>query len=822
MRAAERPVPASERLQRYRDKRDFGATPEPAPEAVSPRDDDLQFVVQRHQARRLHYDFRLELDGVLLSWAVPKEPSLDPADKRLAVRTEDHPLAYAAFEGRIPEGHYGAGLVELWDQGRWRARGDPHEGLARGKLAFELDGQRLRGAFELVRTKQANGRQESWLLFKKREAAAAPPPAAALDLPTGPLPPRLAPQLASLAEASPATLARLDAEHWLLETKFDGYRVLARLEDGRARLFTRNGHDWTERMPLLAKALEALPVGSAWLDGEIVVPAQLDAQARGDFNALQNAFERGGVAASKAMLYWLFDVPWFEGHDLRETPLQSRRELLRQLLARSAPKRGKGSTDASPLRFSAEIEGDVEGALHAACAAGGEGVIAKRRDAPYRESRSDSWLKLKCRRRQEFVVVGYSPRSDDAQAVGSLSLAVYDEAGALVPAGRVGTGFSTATARALMRRLQPLREGRTATPQPVAPRCVVEVEFAEWTPAGQVRQASFVAVREDKPPEAIRREAAAPLPPPAKAAPAAKAKAKVPAGIRITHGERVIDARSGATKLDLVNHYDRVADAMLEELQGRAVALLRAPQGVGGETFFQKHAQAAPLPGVKVLDAKLWPGHEPLLEIRTREGLLGAAQMNVVEFHTWNSRTRSMAKPDRMVFDLDPGEGVAWAAVREGAQLVRAMLAELGLQAWLKTSGGKGLHVVVPIAARWPFDTVKGFSQAIVRHLAQTLPDRFVAKSGPKNRVGRIFVDYLRNGEGATTVAAYSARARPGLGVSMPLAWEALEAISGSAHWSVADAAAHLAARRDDPWAGIDAARQSLTAPMRRLGYRPA
>lgn len=818
MPAAERATPAAQRLQRYRDRRDFGATPEPAPEAEAAPAEALQFVVQRHQARRLHYDFRLELDGVLLSWAVPKEPSLDPADRRLAVRTEDHPLAYAGFAGRIPEGHYGAGVVELWDRGRWRPRGDAHEGLARGKLAFELEGQRLRGAFELVRTKSANGKQERWLLFRKREVAAAP--AALPALPTGPLPQRLSPQLASLAEASPATLARLDAEQWLLETKFDGYRLLARLEDGRARLFTRNGHDWTERMPMLARAIEALPIGTAWLDGEIVVPAQPDAQARGDFNALQNAFERGGAAASEAIVYWLFDVPWFEGHDLRETPLQARRELLRQLLERSVP-RGRKAV-ASLLRFSAEVEGDAAQALHAACAAGGEGVIAKRRDAPYREARSDSWLKLKCRRRQEFVVVGYSPRSDDARAVGSLSLAVYDEAGTLVTAGRVGTGFSIATARALMRRLQPLRAGPAATPQPVAPRCVVEVEFAEWTPAGQVRQASFVALREDKPPEAIRREAAAPLPPSATPrASAATPKAAAPAGVRVTHGERVIDARSGATKLDLVKHYDRVADAMLAELRGRAVALLRAPQGVAGETFFQKHAQAASLPGARVLDASLWPGHEPLLEIRTREGLLGAAQMNVVEFHTWNSRTRSMGKPDRMVFDLDPGEGVGWAAVREGAQLVRAMLAELELQSWLKTSGGKGLHVVVPIAARWPFETVKGFSRAIVRHLAQTLPDRFVARSGPKNRVGRIFVDYLRNGEGATTVAAYSARARPGLGVSMPLAWEALASISGSAHWSVADAAAHVAARALDPWDGIEAARQSLAAPMRKLGYAP-
>lgn len=845
-------------LQTYRAKRDFKATPEPGPRKARRRKAEaLSFVVQKHDATRLHYDFRLELDGVLLSWAVPKGPSLDPADKRMAVRTEDHPLAYAGFEGRIPEGHYGAGTVIVWDRGTWTPLDDPHAGLASGKLAFELHGHKLRGAFELVRMKDARGKQAAWLLFKKRDGQARPraefdvvreqpdsvrgeadpAPARAPGADNGgavaaPLPATLAPQLASAAEVSDALLQRLDAAGWTLETKFDGYRVLARLQRGQVRLFTRNGHDWTDRMPELAQALRAIPVDSAWLDGEIMVPG---AHGGADFNALQNVFERGARARSARIVYWLFDLPYFEGHDLRDAPLYARRTLLRELLAQHVP------PDA-PLRFSADLRGPAARALHDACTRGLEGVIAKQRDAPYRSTRSEAWLKLKCQRRQEFVVGGYTLRQDDRQAIGSLVLGVYDKGGdkdggdgVLKPAGSVGTGFDRATARALRTQLEPLRRRTTpftgalppsrrraaaAAPQWVEPEMVVEVEFGEWTPAGHIRHASFVGRREDKPARAIRREESVMPKTLAAAAAAAPKPAGTLAGVRVTHGERVVDAKSGLTKLDLLRYYDSVAERMLPHLRGRAVALLRAPAGVGGETFFQKHLQAATMPGVRVLDASLWPGHEALLEIDSRAGLLGAAQMNVIEFHTWNSRTRSMGKPDRMVFDLDPGEGVAWPAMREGAQLVRALLTELGLQAWLKTSGGKGLHVVVPLAARWDFDTVKGFSQAVVQHLAKTVPQRFVAKSGPANRVGRIFVDYLRNGLGATTVAAFSARARPGLGVSMPLPWDALPALKRSDQWSVADAREHLSFETADPWADVAAARQSLVQPMKRLGYR--
>ena len=818
-------------LQRYRARRDFGATPEPDAGKAPPRRraKALSFVVQKHDATRLHYDFRLELDGVLLSWAVPKGPSLDPADKRMAVRTEDHPLAYAGFEGRIPAGHYGAGEVIVWDRGSWAPLGDPHAGLAAGKLAFTLDGHKLHGAFELVRLRDPKGRQEAWLLFKKRDAHARPraehdvvrdEPASVLHAPpAAALPATLAPQLATAAEPTPALLAALTDEAWLFETKFDGYRVLARIEAGEPRLFTRAGHDWTDRMPALADALRDLRLTDAWLDGEIVVPGAHPGAS--DFNALQNAFDR---RRTQRIVYWLFDAPFCAGEDRRGAPLQARRTLLAALLKKA------GAKADGPLRFSAEVAGPAAQALESACRAGLEGLIAKRRDAPYRSTRSDSWLKLKCQRRQEFVIGGYTLRARSRTEIGSLRLGVFDADGRLRHAGSVGTGWDHATARALHERLAPLarrssplegpapstrwrEDGERAETVWVEPRLVAEVRFAEWTPAGHVRHASFVGLREDKPPEAIRREENA------VAAPATtRAAPRSVAGVRISHGERVVDAASGTRKLDLVRTVEAIAPRLLPHLQGRPVALLRAPDGIGGETFFQKHLQGVRMPGVKPLDAALWPGHAALLAIEDAEGLVGAAQMNVVEFHPWNARTTNLRKPDRMVFDLDPGEGVAFAAVKEGALLVRALLDELGLAAWLKTSGGKGLHLVVPIAARWDVDVVKDFSAAVVQHLARTIPQRFVAKSGPKNRVGRIFVDYLRNGFGATTAAAWSPRARPGLGVSVPIGWDELEALGASAQWTVANLHDRLSFEPGDPWADLAAAKQSIAAAMKRLG----
>jgi bifunctional non-homologous end joining protein LigD len=817
-------------LATYWAKRNFAATTEPRgahAETVEGR----TFVVQKHAASRLHYDLRLELGGVLVSWAVPKGPSCDPADKRIAVHVEDHPLSYASFEGTIPPKQYGAGTVIVWDNGTWEPVGDPVEGLARGKLLFKLHGQKLKGLWELVRIAKPGDKQDLWILFKKRGDAHARPkaeydvvralPDSVIARPLkrvddrqaipgavkAKLPEKLSPQLATLATAIPVT------GEWLSEIKFDGYRLMARIDGGQARLFTRGGHDWSDKMPGLVTQLQGLGVNSAWLDGEIVV---LNEAGRPDFNRLQKAFDRKGGAAG--IDYFLFDLPYFEGYDLRGVPLIERRRLLKALLDdRATPH----------VRYSADFAGDPAAVLQSACRMQLEGIIVKRADAPYASRRTETWLKLKCKLRQEFDIAGYTDRSDGAAQIGSLLLGVYDDDGRLVSVGSVGTGWDADEAARLKKTLAAIEAPQApfaaGAPAPgrwskrrggserwVRPELVAEVEYAEKTPDGQIRHATYVALRSDKAAKTVRDE-------PTLAAPPRRA-----AAVAVSHPDRVIDGSTGSTKLDLVRYYESVADYMLPHLKGRPCSLVRGPAGVGGQLFFQKHAERTPIPGVKNLDPALWPDHDALLEVPTALALASAAQLNVIEFHTWNSTTRNIARPDRMVYDLDPGEGTPWAQVQEAAMLVRGFLQELGLRCWLKTSGGKGLHVVVPLAPSFDYDTVKGFSKAVVEHLARVVPSRFVARSGPSNRVGKLFVDYLRNGHGATTVAAFSARARPGLGVSMPVSWEDLPTLKGGAQWSIATAREHLSFQQADPWADYWTSKQKLGRAMRTLGYAPA
>jgi len=817
----------ADRLARYNAKRDFKLTPEPTGTRAR-RGKALSFVIQKHDATRLHYDFRLEFDGVLLSWAVPKGPSFDPSDKRMAVRTEDHPLSYADFEGTIPPGQYGAGDVIVWDRGTWTPLNDPAEGLADGKLMFELRGEKLAGAWELVRMKPRDGqRQEAWLLFKKRDSHARPHdeydvitalPDSVITAgplsPSGrgpeparktPLPVTLAPQLATLADAPPTT------GDWTYEVKYDGYRVMTRIERGVPAFMTRGGHDWTRKLPALAKAVRGLGIRSGWLDGELVV---LNEEGVPDFNALQNSFDH---ARTERIIYFLFDVPFLEGRDLRALPLRERRKTLKALL---------DGNDNDRVRFSEDLRADPASILASACRMKLEGVIAKRTDAPYESRRSTSWLKLKCKLRQEFVIAGMTARRGSDQEVGSLLLGLYDGQGRLRPVGSVGTGWDTATARDLWTDLIGLEVqespfGADAPPKPgrmrraagevrwLKPVRIAEVTFGEWTPDQQIRHAVFVALRTDKPARQITREAAV-------------SPAQLKTAVKVSNPERVIDPSSGATKLDLVRYYDSISEFILPHLKGRPCSLVRGPDGIQGELFFQKHTGSLQLEGVKQLDASLWPGHEPLIEVGTAKALAIAAQMNTIEFHTWNAMARTIGKPDRIVFDIDPGEGVVFAQVREAATLTRALLTELGLQAWLKTSGGKGLHVVVPIAPRLDWDTVKDFSQAVVAHMAHHIPERFVVKSGPSNRIGKIFIDYLRNTHGATTAAAFSARARPGLPVSMPLHWEELPSLQSGNHWTIANAREHLSFRKDDPWADYADTRQALGQAIKRLMPAPA
>jgi bifunctional non-homologous end joining protein LigD len=651
------------------------------------------------------------------------------------------------------------------------------------------------------------------------------------------LPLSFAPQLATLVDEPPR------GPGWIYEVKFDGYRVLARIEGDDIRLFTRNGNNWTSRMPGLAEEIARLGVKSAWIDGEIAV---LDAKGNPSFQALQGAFDS---SRTRDIVYYVFDLPYLDGHDLRRVPCAERRELLRKVMEGNESER---------LRFSAHFDGDGAQLLEAACRKGLEGLIAKRADSIYVSNRSQAWVKLKCTRRQEFVIAGFTDPKGSRAGFGSLLLGVHDAKGILHYAGNVGTGFDDNTLRALKQKLATLETAKMPFAEKprgvkghwVKPKLVGEVAFTEWTSDGRIRHPVFHGLRTDKDPQAITREvslheapAASKPAAPRKREIAAKGRRKaepgapapklsktrmrsrkdeiegdVVGGVRVSNASRVIDKASGATKIDLARYYERVAEHMLPHLKARPVALVRAPAGVEGELFFQKHGDTIRIPGIKVLDRKYWPDHDPMLEIDTARALIAAAQMNVVELHTWNSTTRAIDKPDRMIFDLDPGKGIGWADVVEATALTRQFLDLLGLESFLKTSGGKGLHVVVPLTPRLGYDEVKDFSRSVVSHLAATLPKLFVAKSGAQNRVGRIFVDYLRNGRGATTAAAFSARARPGLGVSVPVKWAELEKLEGADQWNIFNLGERLAKLRADPWKEYWTTRQSLAAAKKKLG----
>ena len=802
----------SNALANYHRMRDFAHTAEPQGQ-VRTSADRLAFVVQKHAARSLHYDFRLELDGTLKSWAVPKGPSLDPTVKRMAVQVEDHPLSYADFEGTIPPKHYGAGTVIIWDRGAWSPVGDARKGLRDGHIKFDLAGEKLRGRWALVRMKARGAdRQPSWLLMKETDSEARS--AAEFDvLVAAPasvlakqavLPATLAPQLATLVDAVPA------GDDWRYEIKFDGYRLLTRIDGHSVRCYTRNGHDWSDKLPKLMAAVRALKLAPCWLDGEVVV---LNADGVPDFQALQNAFDSKRTGE---LTYFVFDLPFHAGKDLRGRPLSSRRERLQSLLT---------SKPHPLIRFSDAFAGDPATLFASAREAGLEGLIGKRKDSSYRSgARSPDWVKLKTLQRQEFVIGGYTDPKGSRTGIGALLLGVHDANGGLRYAGNVGTGFDERTLAALKQRLGPL--GATLSPfsdapdkvgargdmKPhwVEPSLLAEVSFAQWTTTGRIRHSVFHGLRDDKPAKQIVKEMA--MKPIRSTPPTAKA--------HVTHAERVIDAASGVTKSELVDFYARIASLMLPHLKARPVALVRAPAGVTGAQFFQKHADENALPGISLLDKSLDPGHEALLVVASARGLQSAAQMNVIELHTWNMTTRTMPKPDRMIFDLDPGEGVVWPAVREAAQLMKSFLDELGLNSVLKTSGGKGLHVIVPLAPRHSWQAVRQFSQAIVVHMAQVVPQRFVAKSGPRNRVGKIFIDYLRNGWGATTASAWSARARPGLGVSVSIGWSELAQVEGGAHWTVRNIDSRIVVGIE-PWGAAGTSGQTLAKAMKALDFRP-
>ncbi|MFO1101282.1 MAG: DNA ligase D [Methylocystis sp.] len=835
-------------LADYRKKRDFSATSEPRGRGA--RKKGASFVIQKHAARRLHYDFRLEMDGVLKSWAVTRGPSLVPGEKRLAVQVEDHPLDYRDFEGAIPEGQYGAGHVIVWDKGVWIPDGDPHNGLAKGHLEFELKGKKLGGRWHLVRmARKPREKHDNWLLIKAEDDFARAPededileemPRSAKtgraigDVAQGP-PSRRPKKCAMLKQSaasrsdktssSTATVApaqKLDpsrvngakeallpnfvapmqasagaapaSKEWVHEIKFDGYRLQARIEAGRVRLLSRGGLDWTRKFgEEIVAALRALPLGTALIDGEIVVEAQSGAS---DFSALQADLSEG---RSDRFVYWAFDLLYLDGYDLRGATLLERKNALARLL---------GDEIDAKVRFSAHFEESGAVVLAHACRLCLEGVVSKRRDSLYRSGHVKSWIKAKCFARQEFVIAGYTPSTASRLSIGALALGVYQH-GVLRHVGRVGTGFTADMARELFAKLEPLRRSSSPFDAPlsaeaarhvryVRPELVAEVEFRGWTADHLLRHASFRGLREDKPARDVIREQAPPAKPSA-------TKAETSA-VTLTHPDRLYWPQEGVTKQGLADYYAEVWRYIAPFIVDRPLALLRCPNGIDGEKFFQKHPWKGIDRNIVLINDPNESKEEPLLSIKDLNGLIALVQSAALEIHPWGSSASDWERPDVIIMDLDPGEEVAWESVIAAAEETRDRLQAFGLAGFVKTSGGKGLHVLAPVTPKAEWPQAKAFAKSIADAMAKESPGKFVSTIAKSKRRGKILVDYLRNQRGATAVAPYSPRARPGAPVSVPLAWDELSAAIGPAYFTIAKTLARLDSLKSDPWADFRAA----------------
>ncbi|MES2071112.1 MAG: DNA ligase D [Pseudomonadota bacterium] len=865
-------------LDKYWEKRNFQQTPEPRGKPVTTNSavakNGLRYFIQRHHARALHYDFRLELGGTLKSWAVPKGPSLDPADKRLAVHVEDHPLAYGSFEGTIPAGQYGAGEVVLWDTGFWIPVGDAEPAYRKGHLKFALQGEKLSGVWALVRMGPARKKKENWLLIKENDEEAksgkaanitALRPESVLSLvlaqkkhtatatasvapnkkqgkaiaPQGmrqslagipstdgaikkKMPNSMKPQLAALADSAPA------GRQWILEIKFDGYRALARKEGNQVRLYSRSGNDWTKKWQVIADALSALGCQQAWLDGEVVA---VDAQGNISFQALQSIANDEAQPDAARLAYYVFDILYLNGYDLSAVPQLERKLLLQQLLA---------GLPGQLVLYSEHLgsDADADAVLQQACAQGLEGIIVKNAEAHYQQSRNRNWLKLKCRSRQEFVIGGYTDPGGSREEFGAILVGVYDADQQLRYAGRVGTGFNRDKLTALKKQFT--RIGQTPAPfaNPpegvaaqgvhwVKPVLVVEIEFAEWTATDTLRQASFIALRNDKPARDIVKESA--LKP--KEIPNQEkhmqqdgeqeiSVEKRIAGVKLTHPDRPVFADPGLSKLDLAHYYDTVHEWILPHLKKRPLTIVRCPQGNEEKCFFQKHAADSLPKEIRRIEVPEADGAAMYMMASDLASLVALVQIGALELHTWGSHQRALMKPDRLIFDLDPAPGLPWPRTVEAAQLMRGMLQEVGLQSFVKTTGGKGLHVVAPITPGYEWDEVKAFARAIAEHMAQTLPDRFTANMRKSSRAGKIFIDYLRNAQGATAVAAYSPRVHENAPVSTPLSWDELGADVHSDTFTVKNLPRRLQQLRQDPWKDYFTLKQKITGGMIKLFKR--
>jgi bifunctional non-homologous end joining protein LigD len=902
-----------QQLARYRAMRDFEMTAEPrgASGQNKSAEPGLPFVIQKHAATRLHYDFRLGWRGVLKSWAVAKGPSYNPADKRLAVEVEDHPIEYGGFEGAIPKGQYGGGTVMVWDQGTWEPLVDADEGLRKGNLKFALNGKKLRGQWVLVRMHPRpfdRSGKPNWLLIKERDeyargsgnaaitdeqpnssvtgrsldqiAAAedhvwdsnartqpttkppanrsrltrksnapeispsprkSPPgrpvPERAALLKTAPkekLPAFISPELATSAAEPP------EGDGWLHELKLDGYRIQMHIDSHgshrRVRLYTRKGLDWTHRMKPIAEAAAQLPVRAAILDGEVVV---LNQQGGTSFADLQAAFDE---SAPHPLTYFAFDLLHLDGHNLRGLPLDQRKAILESLFQQRS--------DTATLRYSTHIRAHGAEMFRRACEMGAEGVVSKRAAAPWRSGRAHDWIKAKCFLQQEFVIGGFTPHSKDRHAIGALLLGYYDH-GRLIYAGRTGTGFDQKMRTSLRTTLTKLQQSKTPFDDPpaeakkdaiwVKPKMLAEARFSTWTAGGNIRQAAFLGLREDKDPKEVARESPAAAPrskrghksaaqhaskpapkhsarlvkhaaPRSVAAKTRSASSEAVLGVRLTHPDKILDEQSRLTKRQLAEYYAAIAEHMLPHIAGRPLSLVRCPEGSGKPCFFQKHIGMGVPAGVESVSVPPKNGGKPeqYLTLSTAEGLVGLAQMGVLEIHPWGSRNDALETPDRLIIDLDPDPSLPWTRLVESAREVRRLFQQLGLESFVKSTGGKGLHVVAPLLPEHAWPIVKDFAHNFVLMMERANPKLYLTKTTKAARTGRIFLDYLRNERGATAVAPFSPRARAGTRVAIPLTWAELGRTDPK-QFAVANYSKWKSRLRRDPWAGMEKLKQRLT-----------
>jgi bifunctional non-homologous end joining protein LigD len=913
-------------LKQYHKKRDFRRTGEPRGQVE--RRQNWLYVVQKHDASRLHYDFRLQLGGVLLSWAVPKGPSLDPKVKRLAMHVEDHPVEYGDFEGTIPEGEYGGGTVMLWDRGWWEPEGDAEHDYRAGKLKFRLHGEKLKGLWMLVKSGGRSGRGNEWLLFKKTDEEAlaedngsiledapksvktgrtleqiakaadavwssksglqtesakksprrskarkktagasvgtqsatssttssnkkrAPQPKArgpgelpgAVAADFGSAVKRIRPQLATLAAEAPA------GDQWLHEIKFDGYRMICRKDGAKVQLFSRNENDWTARFGGIVESLRELPFEQAVLDGEVCA---LAASGNPDFQELQNAMKEG---RARKIVYYAFDVLYADGFDLTKVELLLRKQFLEANLAA----RLKG------VEYSKHVVGKGPAYFKEACKLGLEGVICKRGDRPYYMGRSADWLKVKCIKREEFVIGGFTDPAGSRVGFGSLLVGYYDKRHQLTYAGRVGTGFDTRALRELTQRLEkieqpksPFHDLTTRTAEArrahwVRPQLVGQVEFTDWTADGRLRHPSFQGLREDKPAGEVVRDRSVPLAALSDGGSNGRAKRAVSAmaarqsrrvkrnsasessnanvngrtssksdrvdvaGVALSSPDKVLYRDQGITKLQLAQYYEAVGEWVLPELVGRPLVLVRCPEGTDKPCFFQKHPGAGSSDRLRQIPVKEKSKTEHYLVADNLAGVISLVQMGVLEIHSWGSRADRIEQPDRLIFDLDPDPAVKFARLVEAAFEVRQFLDELGLVSFVKTTGGKGLHVVAPVSRRHEWDEIKEFCRLVATAIVRAAPEHYTANMSKAARVGKIYVDYLRNGRGASAIVPYSTRARDGAPVAMPVAWEELRRLEAANQFNIHNAVERLRRQKKDPWAEIGRVRQSVSAAARK------